>query len=400
MAERRAVVVGAGIGGLTVARALADGGWEVTVCERAPGLRPAGSGLAIAPNALRGLDVIGEGEAVRERSALGSGGIRSSDGRWLIATDLEKLRERFGDTMVIVRRSELVDLLARGLPDGALRTGTEVVEVDPGDEDHPARVRTAEGTRTEADLVVAADGIDSVLRRALFPAHPGPAYSGFTAWRLDAPGLGEEIAAAEVWGRGLLAGAMPLADGSVYAYFTANAAPGQRTADERAELLRRFGSWHDPIPRIIAATAEEDILRNDVWWLREPLPALHTGRVALLGDAAHAMTPNLGQGACQAIEDGVTLARMVAPPGGIMAGLAEYTRVRLPRTTRIVRRSARAGGLLQSESRLVAAVRDTLIGTVARCAPGLFYGAFDQVFSWSPPQAGEPGPEAEPPDMR
>nr|WP_281382000.1 FAD-dependent monooxygenase [Nocardiopsis mwathae] len=120
--------------------------------------------------------------------------------------------------------------------------------------------------------------------------------------------------------------------------------------------------------------------------MRTPLSAYHQGRVALLGDAAHAMTPNMGQGACQAIEDGVTLAHLVASSPSLDTGLAEYTRVRLPRADRIVRRSARIGGFLGSESRLWAAGRDAALEGLWRLAPGRFLGSFDDVFDWTPPQ--------------
>src|SRR5689334_22784480 len=307
----RAVVAGAGIGGLTAAVALQHQGWDVTVLERAPALEPVGLGLGLGPNALRALDAIGLGGEVRSFSAIqGQGGIRRCDGRWLIRTDLGLVAERFGDPGLMALRADLVDLLASRLPDGVLRTGVTVTGVDAGDQGRRAQVTTSAGD-LEADLVVAADGIRSPIRTALFPGHPGPRYSGCTAWRFLAR-PDRSPSPAETWGRGDLFGAVPLADGRVYCYATAFAPAGQRSGDEAAELKRRFGGWHDPIPGLIGSVSPDAVLRDDVYWMAEPLSAYHHGRVAILGDAAHAMTPNLGQGACQAIEDAIVLASATA----------------------------------------------------------------------------------------
>ncbi|WP_106252215.1 FAD-dependent monooxygenase [Allonocardiopsis opalescens] len=387
MDGRRAVVIGAGIGGLTAARGLVDGGWQVTVFERADGLRPVGAGLAVAPNALRGLDAIGVGADVRALSALGMGGVCRPDGRWMIRIDAAELQRRFGETAAVVRRSALVDLLAGGLPSGAVRASAQVTEVEPGDERRPALVRaTVSGAATEieADLVVAADGIDSRTRAALFPDLPGPVYSGHTVWRILTPPLGSGLSSTETWGRGAVVGVMPLADGGVYLYFAVPAPPGQRAADERAELVRRFGGWHAPIPKALDAVDPDDVLRNDIYWLATPPPAFHRGRVALVGDAAHAMTPYLGQGGCQAIEDAVTLARFLAADQ-VPAALARYTDARLPRTSRIARQSARVGSVVQTRSHVVRALRDTALAAVGRFAPQLFYGSLESALEWRPP---------------
>ena len=126
----------------------------------------------------------------------------------------------------------------------------------------------------------------------------------------------------------------------MYCYASAAAAPGVRHEDETAELKRRFGGWHDPIPGLIGSVSPADVLHDDVYWIATPLPAYHLGRVAILGDAAHAMTPHLGQGACQAIEDAVVLASVA----GSEAGLAAYTSARMRRTRMVADASHRATG--------------------------------------------------------
>lgn len=387
MDASRAVVIGSGIGGLTAAVALHRSGWQVTVLEQAGSLEPVGAGIGLAPNAQRALDVIGLGDEIRSLAAWqGEGGMRSPDGRWLSRMDSTAAAERFGGPLVLVHRATLIDRLAAGLPKSAIRTDCPAYLVDPGVAGgRRAMIRTSDGT-IEADLVVGADGIHSAVRGALFPGHPGPSYAGITTWRVVVPAPPEPFAPHETWGRGALWGTQPLKDGRIYAYAAATAPAGERAEDEQAELLRRFGDWHAPVPEIIAAARPEGVLRNDVYQMTPPLPAYHRGRTVLVGDSAHAMAPTLGQGGNQAIEDGIVLAHHVSPGGDLGAGLADYTADRLPRTTAIVRRAAQTTRLIRLTSAPAVAVRNFVMSTLSRLGPGLVLRTFDGIADWRPPQ--------------
>ncbi|MFC8420162.1 FAD-dependent monooxygenase [Streptomyces sp. NPDC057236] len=379
----RAIVIGGGIGGLTAAAALHRRGVRVTVLERAGSLEPVGAAISLAPNALRGLDVIGLGDDIRALSAWqGDGGLRAPGGRWLSRTSAAAATERFGGPLVLLHRATLVGRLAALLPADAVRTAADARLLDPGDPGdpgRPARVGTPEG-ELEADLVVAADGIHSAVRRVLFPSHPGPVYAGFTTWRVVIPLPGVEFASHETWGRGRIWGTHPLKDGRVYAYAAAVAPAGERAPDdERAELLRLYGDWHTPVPDVLAAARPEDVLRHDVHHITEPLPAYHHGRVALVGDAAHAMPPTLGQGGNQAIEDAITLAHHA---GDLLA----YTAARLPRTTGIARRAVRVARFNLMTGRVGTAVRDNAVAALSKAGPALFLRGFDSIAGWCPPQ--------------
>ncbi|APE34239.1 monooxygenase [Nocardia mangyaensis] len=350
-----AVVVGGGIGGMAAAVALRARGWSVQVYEQASEIAEVGSGIGLWPNALRALDALGVGTAVRD-SAIEeqSAGIRDARGRWLSRTDAATMRRRFG-APVMIHRAALLDILRAEVPDSVVRTGVAVESVDcDGTVTHAADTATA-------DLIVGADGIRSVVRRAVC-GEVSARYAGYTVWRavveIDRP-LTEY---GETWGRGARFGMVPLTDGRIYCFAVYNApehAPGTL-----AEVRARFAGWHDPIPALLAAADTNTVLHNDVYDL-PALPTFTAGRVALLGDAAHAMTPNLGQGACQALEDAVVLARLANDPDG----LARYDRERRPRTQMIARRSARIGAIGQLSARPLVALRDTALRLTPPSAP-------------------------------
>jgi 2-polyprenyl-6-methoxyphenol hydroxylase-like FAD-dependent oxidoreductase len=216
----------------------------------------------------------------------------------------------------------------------------------------------ADGREVHGDLLVGADGVHSVVRATLHGGQP-PTYAGYTAWRAVVPFDTERLQAGESWGRGARFGRVGMSGGRVYWYATANAPEGQRNADEKAALLDLFRGWHAPIPALIEATAPGAILRNDIYD-RPPLKTWGRGRITLLGDAAHPMTPNLGQGGCQAIEDAWVLARALARDPSPQ-GLRRYEAARHPRTRRFVLESWRFGKIAQTSNRLVIAVRNALV---------------------------------------
>lgn len=383
------MVIGAGIGGLAVAAGLCAAGWDVTICERAAAIEPVGAGLALAPNGLRALDVLGAGDPVRAQAVPQEIGIRAPDGRWLLRSSTGRMVvERFGDPVILLPRARVVDALLSRVPARVLSLSTEVTSVRPGGHG-AARVTTTVGD-LDAALVVAADGIGSATRAAMFPGHPGLRYAGFTTWRLLAGPVAGPAPMAETWGRGTVFGVMPLADGRVYCYAAAPAAPGGRAGDELAGLVRLFGAWHAPIPGLLAAAAPAAVLRHDVAELARPLPSFHDGRVALLGDAAHPMTPNLGQGACQALEDAAVLSRLAsgAGPDDVPSLLAAYTAARLPRTTRVVAWSHRAAAMTTWTARPAVAVRDAAAWVAGKVAPGVLLGGLGPVYDWRPPPPG------------
>ncbi|MFE6225034.1 FAD-dependent monooxygenase [Streptomyces sp. NPDC057854] len=392
-----AVVVGGGIGGLAAAIGLRRVGWEVTVVERAPVLDDAGAGISLAANGLRALDALGVGTAIREASrGQYSGGTRTPSGRWLTHMDGAALERAVGTPIMGIPRSTLHRLLRDALPADALLIGAEVESVtgweEPGPDTRnpttapgPLRVRCAGGRVLDADLVVAADGIGSALRRLLFPAHPGPVYSGSTVLRaLTEKPVDPRTDFELTWGRGAEFGHIAFTDGRAEWHAVLNLPAGVRFPDPLAELRRRFHGWHDPIPALLDATRPEAVLHHDVNELRTPLPSYAVGRVALLGDAAHAMTPHLGQGACQALEDAVALAAALAAAPTVESALARYDAERRPRSQAVARAARQAGRMGQQLAHPVAvALRNTAMRlTPSRTATRMIL----RHHTWVPPR--------------
>ncbi|MFI6063825.1 FAD-dependent oxidoreductase [Micromonospora sp. NPDC051227] len=345
MDDSHAVVVGGGIGGLSAALALHRHGWRVTVLERAAELREVGAGLSLMANAVRGVDALGLGPALRQGGhGEAPGGIRDQHGRWLSRVDAAEMIRQLGTTALGVHRATLHRTLREALPASSLHTNASMEHVESGPDRAEVRYLGSDGSHTlDADLVVGADGLRSRVRAQLWPQHPGPVYAGSTTWRA-AIAFPDPIPAAITWGPGAEFGMVPIGDGQLYWYGALNAPPGGHAPDELAALREHFGDWHAPIPELLAATPPEAVLRNDIHYLAAPLPSYVRGRVALLGDAAHAMTPNLGQGAGQAIEDAVVLGAVCA--GGakeVPAALAAYDEQRRPRSQSVARASYAAG---------------------------------------------------------
>ena len=380
--DRPVVVVGGGIGGVTAALALLRTGREVLVLERAAKPTDTGSGITLFPNAMAALDAIGVGEAVRDAGApppVGSSGMRLPDGR--VVVDASAVPSVAG--LQALHRAELHRALRSQLPTGVLRAGAEVTGVRTrGD---GVEVEVADGKPIEADLVVAADGMRSRIRTTLHPEHPGLRYSGYTSWRgLTSEPVDVDGVAGETWGPGERFGILPLRDRRVYWFAVANLPAGTRI-DAHAEVRRRFGHWHTPIPALLAATPPEAVLALDIHDLALPLPPFATGRVALLGDAAHAMTPDIGQGAGQAIEDAVVLAAALAGQP-VPEALESYDRQRRPRTTSILTAARRTGRFAQLHGTVPVALRTLLMRLTP---PAASLKMVQRITAWTPPALTE-----------
>jgi 2-polyprenyl-6-methoxyphenol hydroxylase-like FAD-dependent oxidoreductase len=351
----RAAIIGGGIGGLTTAIALRQVGIDSVVFEQATEFRVAGAGLVLWPNAVHVLRSLGVGDDVISVGArITSGQIRQANGAALVSTDQRWLEDEMGAPTVAIHRADLHRVLAARLATASVRLGTSVDRVEQHD-DACVAVHLADGAIEHADVVIGADGIHSRVRRAIRP-DIGLRYSGYVAWRgvVDDFDTSALSGTSESWGRGERFGIVPIGPRRVYWFATANRSEGLRSTEDarRAELLRRFGHWHAPIRTLIERTPAAHILENDIHDIA-PFRGWSDRRAVLLGDAAHPTTPNLGQGACMAIES--------AENPAIEGAFAAYELSRSARTAWMTEQSRSIGAMGQWSHPLACRARNAFV---------------------------------------
>ncbi|HYI13494.1 MAG TPA: FAD-dependent monooxygenase [Thermoanaerobaculia bacterium] len=352
-----AIVIGGGIGGLAAAIALARAGIGVAVYERAPVLGEVGAGITLWPNATRVLLDLGVGDAVLARGRrFHETEIRSPSGKLLARSSFSAIERHFDAPCIALHRAELHRALADAVPASTLHTGAECTSVDA----EGAEVALNDGRTVAGDVVIGADGIRSAVRAAILP-QVQPRYAGYTAFRAIA-GAGGVSMPIETWGRGARFGAVPLTGERVYWFATVNAKPGLLLAagERQRLLLDTFGAWADPVARLIRTTPADAILHNDIFDIA-PFTPWSRGRAVLLGDAAHPTTPNLGQGACMALESAAVLAAELSSGASVPEAIHRYERRRMRRTAAITNESWRLGRIGQTGNRLAAALRDLAV---------------------------------------
>jgi len=356
-------VIGGGIGGLTAAIALTRRGLDVDVYEQAPALKEAGAGVGLWPNAMAALASIGlAGRVARLAVEVAGQDFRRPDGTLLMRLSAELMERRWGAGFFLVHRAELHQLLAAELGSAVIHLGARCTGFRCGS--WGVTVQFADGREAGADILIGADGVHSTVRAALF----GPGrlrYRRYTAIRSVTPAGSVPVPRGncETWGRGARFGLAPATGGRINWYAMWNAVTARAGDDTAARLRAVFGGWHDPIPAIIEATPPATLIRNDIYD-RRPTRTWTRDRVALLGDAIHPMTPDLAQGACQAIIDATTLAACLADACDPRAALLEYQRRRCRNAAVATRLARQLGAVGRWDGRVTCAARDALMQAI------------------------------------
>jgi len=361
---KRAAIIGGGIGGLTTAIALRKIGFDVSVYERATELKEVGSGMSLWPNAVRSLNQVDPeilarltrpGRSLRRMLMKDQNGDRIKT-LPLPADDC---------TGLALHRAELQSALALSVPNRSIHLGHAFSRLEQ--RANSVHLHFENGAVAETDLVVACDGIHSAVRKSL-GLKTKLSNRDYSVWRgvtnlhpdFDARQLGLEHDGdfSESYGRGARFGILRLGPGRIHWYATANNSLLPRDLPERTALQELFAGWHSPIPDLIANA--ESAIHSKVQDRLSTLPWV-VGRVAILGDAAHPISPNFGQGACLAIEDAVVLAACLQAQQNLPRALRRYEISRYPRCLEILFMSREAGRFAQFQNRTLVHLRKHFI---------------------------------------
>ncbi|HEY9775448.1 MAG TPA: FAD-dependent monooxygenase [Planktothrix sp.] len=350
------LIIGAGIGGTAAAIALRNTGINCRLFEQAPQSREAGAGITLWANAIKAIERLGLRRAYDQISCPAGASLYDSDGRLLLAGG--QLSAEFNPVATVVHRGELLDMLVDAYGRDGIKYGARCIGIDQSGDKVVASFE--DGSRVEGEFIIGADGLHSVVREHLFGVEK-PVYAGYTAWRAIVEHRLDEEKPGERWGPGGRFGYIPMTKGRTLWFATLNVAEHRRAPHgEKALLLERFGDWRGPVRQLIERTSESAILRNEVYD-RPPLLSWTRGRVTLLGDAAHAIAPVLGQGACLALEDAVVLAQCLRSETNTREALMEYERRRLPRANFFIRQARIVGSFGQLRSPLLVGLRNMLV---------------------------------------
>lgn len=339
-------IIGAGIGGLTAAIALQHKGHQVEIFEAAAELRPIGAGIIMASNAMQIARRLGFAEAISSTGiVLERFGIGDHQGNPLQLMDIQAVRQKYGESSVAIHRGALQQILLQHLPNTSIQLNKRLSSVEQLPN---GRVKAVfiDGNSSESDLLIGADGLRSATRKAILGEKP-LRYSSHTCWRgiipyhMETPSKGLEL-----WAKtgGKRIAMIQVDPERVYFYYTEKRQPGFKVpvAEQIAYLNKQLQDFPPQYAELIALAKPEEIFHDDLYDLK-PLSSWYRGAVMLLGDAAHATTPNMGQGGCQAIEDAWYLADYLELYPDYAEAFAAYEQFRRPKVNYVVNTSFMIG---------------------------------------------------------
>jgi len=354
-------IIGGGVAGLSAAIALGRLEKDFLVFEQASILKGIGAGFGLAANAMQAFAYLGLRQEVE---VIGfyteSYAILDHKGRNLVVPDTQSLSTRYNQKNLTVHRADLHGYLQGKLPADSLLLGKRLLRFEQAG--NGVLLVFEDGTRYRCRYLIVADGVNSIARQQLVP-QAKPRYAGYTCWRAtianDAIGLQR---GSETWGPHGRFGMTPLVNNRIYWYACINARRNSGVYKQYSahDLLQNFGRYHHPIPEILANTNDEDLIWNDIIDIK-PLSRFAYGNILLIGDAAHATTPNMGQGACQALEDVAVLSDEISRAAAVEDAFKNFEKRRLKRTKYITETSWRIGRAAQYTHPLMIGVRNSLL---------------------------------------
>lgn len=363
----KVAIIGGGIGGLTTAAALHKIGIKAHVYERAETFQPIGAGIGIGSNAMLALQKVGVAENI-VKAGMPLYEQRFLDEHFAVMNtiDFSLLKKKFGEENIAIQRAELHEALFHAVDSAYVHFNHQVSAFTEMETD--VTISFQNGQEKTFDYVIAADGIHSIFRQRLVP-NSAPRFAHYTCWRGTTKNKDDVTShvSSEAWSAGGRFGWAPLANGDVYWFACVNAGENDEyyASMGQAGVAHLFAHYPDPVNRLITEAKDDSFLHHDLYDIA-PLNTFVYGRIVLLGDAAHATTPNMGQGAGQAIEDAYELMYALETESSIDRAFARYDRRRVAKTKKVIQRSRQIGWAAQWEHEGLIAFRNTVFPYVPK----------------------------------
>lgn len=360
-------IIGGGIGGLAAAVGLHKIGIKAHVYEQADSFKPLGAGIGIGSNVMLALNKLGvSGDILRSGMALKEQRFLNGKFNEMNAIDFTLLKKRFGEENITIQRANLHEALYTAVDSDYFHFNKKLKHFEQTDE--KVKLFFEDKTEIMVDYVIAADGIHSVFRQTILPSST-PKYAGYTCWRGITANRDDVTLhlSSEVWSKQGRFGFAPLHNGDVYWFACVNAKANDPTYQswDKVDVARHFAHLSPVVERLIRETYDDYFLHHDIYDIK-PLNTFVYNRVCLLGDAAHATTPNMGQGAGQSIEDAYEL--MVSLSNGLSVedAFTHYEKRRVKKTKKVIKLSRQIGWAAQWDNPLLIAFRNTVFPIIPK----------------------------------
>ena len=354
-------IIGGGIGGLTTALALKQAGQEVTVYESATEIKPVGAGIVMANNAMQVFDKLGVRKKI-ENAGHKISNIKITDAQLntIAASELTKFENKYGVYNVAVHRAELQNILANAIGFQNIQLSKRLLKIQ---QESNFKLTFDDNTSINADIVIGADGIKSTVRNQLFGTGnirdtKQKCWRGVTEFDWTSKYSHEAF---EAWGKGKRFGFVKISDKKVYWY----AAINEMLKKNNADIRGLFKEFHPEVVKIISETPKDKIIFSDIIDLK-PINQWQKGKVCLIGDAAHATTPNMGQGACQAVEDAYVLGKLFGQGKSVEEVFTQYEKLRMEKAHFIVNTSWTIGNVAHLHNSVTVWLRNVLVKTIPK----------------------------------
>jgi 2-polyprenyl-6-methoxyphenol hydroxylase-like FAD-dependent oxidoreductase len=351
------LINGGGIAGLTCAIALQKLGIETVVYESTPEIKPVGAGLVIQSNAIKALEYLGiEDKIIDAANPINQIAIIDEKANVIKKQKPSSInRELFAG--LAIHRHTLHQILKSYLPEDLLFTSKKATSFL--NKDGKVILQFEDGTNVEGDFLISADGINSNIRLQLLPDSK-PRYAGYICWRSVIDNSDLKISeATETWGSKGRFGIVPINENKIYWYATisSNQFDVKINHYNLKNIKEHFSDYHSTVHEILEKSSNEKLIKNPIFDIK-PLNQFAFNKVLLIGDAAHATTPNLGQGACQAIEDVMVLHQEIASGKDVESAFKSFEKRRTEKAKYIINTSRKLGSIAQIENKFLASLRN------------------------------------------